>query len=59
MHREGRFDILVTRLDDGEAALLKALETGRALGELPSVDRKDAVENLFRMIGRGWITVEA
>ena len=54
-HREGRFGVSVTRLDDGEAALLAALGTGRALGELPGAGRADAARTLFRMIERGWI----
>lgn len=56
VHREGRFEVSVTRLDDGEAALLEALGTGRALGELPGAGREDAAESLFRMIERGLVT---
>lgn len=59
VHREGRFEVMVTRLDDSEAALLEALGTGRALGELLGAQREDAAESLFRMTGRGWITTEA
>ena len=56
VHRAGRFEVSVPRLDDGEAALLEALGPGRALGELPGAEGEDAAARLFRMIERGWGT---
>ena len=58
VHRAGRFEVSVARLDDGEAALLEALGAGRALGELPGAEG-DAAGTLFRMIERGWIAAAA
>lgn len=58
VHRAERFEVTVTRLDDGEAALLEALGTGRALGKMPGAEGEDAAKRLFQMIEQGWVGME-
>lgn len=45
----------MTRLDDGETALLETLGAGQALGELLGAEQRNAARTLFWMIARGWV----
>ncbi len=56
VHRQGPFNVTVTRLSDPERALLEALGEGQCIDALPAGDSQTATQTLFGWIQRGWIS---